>query len=371
MSYNQAMTQTISISCKLQVPVNLRQEIDQTLQGFADACNQILEVAKTEKVKNTTKLHHLTYYTVKASTGLKANHVCQAIRRVVGALTGQKQVHKFRPTSISLDVRTFFYRETDQHVGVTLMSGRVWLPLSIGNYQLAMLKGQSPTSATLVKHRNGDYYIQIQIDLPTEPTGKTPKVIGVDLGRRDIAHTSTGKVWDGEQVQKVRNHFNKVRASVQSKRTKGAKKLLKRLSGRERRFQKWLNHTISRQLVDEAKSSGAALAFEDLTGIRQRAKVRGKEQRRQHNNWAFYQLRQFTNYKAVIAGVPVLLIRPEYTSKTCHQCLHIGHRDGKSFKCENCGWHGDADFNAANVISLLGMSVMHPEQSVLTCSLQA
>lgn len=369
MSYNHAMTQTISVSCKLQVPVELRQEIDRTLQGFADACNQILEVAKAEKVKNTTKLHHLTYHNVKALTGLKANHVCQAIRRVVGALSGQKQVHKFRPTSISLDVRTFSYREKDQHVGITLISGRVWLPLSIGNYQLALLRGQSPTSATLVKHRNGNYYIQIQVDLATEPTGKTPKVIGVDLGRRDIAHTSTGKSWDGEQVQKVRNHFAKVRASIQSKRTKGAKKLLKRLSGRERRFQKWLNHSISRQLVNEAKTAGTALAFEDLTRIRQRAKVR-KEQRRQHHNWAFYQLRQFTNYKAVIAGVPVVLIRPEYTSKTCHHCLHIGNRDGKSFKCENCGWHGDADFNAANMISLLGLSVTQPEQSVLACALQ-
>jgi IS605 OrfB family transposase len=132
-----------------------------------------------------------------------------------------------------------------------------------------------------------------------------------------------------------------------------------------------LNHTISRQLVEEAKNTGAALAFEDLTGIRQRAKVRGKDQRRQHNNWAFYQLRQFTSYKAAIAGVPVLLVNPAYTSKTCHQCLHIGHRDGKSFKCENCGWHGDADFNAANVISLVGLSVTQPERSILACSLQA
>lgn len=152
MSYNSVMTQTISVSCKLQVPVKLRQDLDRTLQGFADACNQILEVAKTEKVKNTTKLHHLTYYTVKSLTGLKANHFCQAVRRVVGALTGQKQVHKFRPTSIGLDARTFSYREAEQHVGITLMSGRVGFPLSIGNYQRALLRGQSPTSATLVKH---------------------------------------------------------------------------------------------------------------------------------------------------------------------------------------------------------------------------
>jgi hypothetical protein len=201
------MNQTLSVSCKLQVPVELRQEIDRTLQGFADACNQILEVAKRENCRNATKLHHLTYYTVRLTTGLKANHVCQAIRRVVGNMKAVKQVHKFRPTSISLDARVFTYRESNQHVGITLMSKKVWLPLSIGNYQLALLRGQTPTSATLIKRRSGDYYIQIAVELDTPPTGKTPKVIGVDLGRRDIATTSTNKAWNGSQLQSTRDRY--------------------------------------------------------------------------------------------------------------------------------------------------------------------
>ncbi|WP_448599288.1 zinc ribbon domain-containing protein, partial [Thermoleptolyngbya sp.] len=36
-----------------------------------------------------------------------------------------------------------------------------------------------------------------------------------------------------------------------------------------------------------------------------------------------------------------------YTSQTCHRCNHIGLRSGKVFKCGNCGWHGDADWNGA------------------------
>jgi IS605 OrfB family transposase len=370
------MSQTISVSCKLQVPVELRQEIDRTLQAFADGCNQILQVSKDQKIRNTTKLHHATYYDVRAKTGLKANHVCQAIRRVIGAVTGQKQVHEFRPTSMSLDVRTFTYNEAKQFVSITLLNGRVKLPLSIGNYQLGLLKGQSPTSAVLCKRRNGDYYLQIQVDVPTQPPNKTPKkVIGVDVGRKDIAHTSTGMSWSGERVQKVRDHFQKVRSSVQSKCTRGAKRLLKRLSGRERRFQANINHTISRQMVDEAQRTGASLAFEDLTGIRQRAKVR-KADRRQHHSWSFYQLRQFTAYKAIIAGVQLILVDPRYTSQTCHNCLHIhpeqgkSYRNGKSYSCGHCGWHGDADFNAANVISLLGGSLSVPESNWVSCILQ-
>jgi hypothetical protein len=261
--------QTISVKCKLQVPVELRNEIDRTLLWFAEACHQIYEVAKREKCWNTTKLHHKVYKPVREATGLKANHVCQAIRRVIGNAASVKQVHKFRPTSINLDVRTFQYIEDLQTVGITLMCGRVKFKLSIGNYQLALLKGQAPTAATLNKTKRGDYYINVCVKWPTNPTGQRLKVVGVDLGRRDIATTSTGKSWSGKQIQSIRDRYSFVRANVQSKRTRSSRRLLRRLSGREQRFQKWLNHNISKQLVQEAKQIGADLAFEDLTNIRE------------------------------------------------------------------------------------------------------
>jgi IS605 OrfB family transposase len=379
MSYNKPMSQTISVRCKLIVPQELRQEIDRTLQGFANACNQILDTAKREKCWNTTKLHHLVYRPVRAATGLKANHVCQALRRVISNAKAVKQVRKFRPTSLSLDAHTFKYRESDQVVGVTLMSGRVWLKLKIGGYQIALLRGQKPTSATLSKTKQGDYYINIAVKLDTPPTGKTPKVIGVDLGRRDIATASNGRSWSGEHIQATRDRFSRVRAKVQSKRTRSSRRLLRRLSGRERRYQTWLNHNISKTLVRDAQAIGAALAFEDLTGIRERLnqKPRSKAERRRTNNWAFYQLRMFVTYKAAIAGVPVVLVPPAYTSQTCHNCLHIhpeegkSYRLGKSFKCGHCGWEGDADHNASLVIAALGATVNSPEIPKLSCPLGA
>jgi putative transposase len=382
------MSQTISVRCKLIVPQELRQEIDRTLQGFANACNQILDTAKQENCWNTTKLHHLTYKGVRGATGLKANHVCQAIRRVISNAKAVKQVHKFRPTSLSLDARTFEYREPEQGVGVTLMSGRVRLKLKMGGYrppddleghQIALLRGQTPTSATLSKTRKGEYYINIAVELDTPPTGKTPKVIGVDLGRRDIATASHGRSWSGEHIQAARDRFSRVRAKVQSKRTRSSRRLLRRLSGRERRYQTWLNHNISKTLVRDAQAIGAALAFEDLTGIREclNQKPRSKAERRRTNNWAFYQLRMFVTYKAAIAGVRIVLVPPAYTSQTCHKCLHIhpekgkSYRLGKSFKCGHCGWEGDADHNASVVISLLGAAVNQPEIPKLSCPLGA
>jgi IS605 OrfB family transposase len=378
MMYDAGMTQTITVSCKLQVHPDIVPEIDKTLERFADACNRILDTAKMEGVTNTTKLHHLTYYQVKDATGLKANHICQAIRRVVGNLKASYKVKTFRPTSISLDVRTFVYDQEKQSVGITLINGRKWFTLSIGNYQRALLKDQSPTSATLVKRRDESYYIQICVDIPTQPTNKTPKVIGVDLGRRSIAATSTAHTWDGEQLNRIRDRYSRVRANVQAKRTRSSRRLLRRLSGRERRFQKWLNNNISKQLVAEAKQLNAGLAFEDLTNIRQslNKKPRSKTERRKTNNWSFYQLRTQVLYKAAIAGVEVVFVPSAYTSQTCARCHHVhplprkSYRSGKKFKCGNCGWEHDADVNAGLVISQLGgVFVNHPESSVLVCQM--
>lgn len=111
--------------------------------------------------------------------------------------------------------------------------------------------------------------------------------------------------------------------------------------------------------------------MENLTGIRERtnSKPRNKTERRRSNSWSFYQLRAFLEYKGIQFGIEVIAVPPAYTSQTCHQCLNIGLRRHKVFKCGNCGWHGDADFNAANVISLLGGSVSGLERAVLACSL--
>lgn len=137
---------------------------------------------------------------------------------------------------------------------------------------------------------------------------------------------------------------------------------MKRLSGRERRYQAWLNHNISKAIIAEAKETQSFVSIEDLTGIRQRTnqKPRNKTERRRSNSWAFYQLRAFLEYKRIKEGVEMIAINPAYTSQTCHCCLHIGLRSNKSFKCSNtvrCGWIGDADDNGSKMIALVGLSV--------------
>ena len=145
---------------------------------------------------------------------------------------------------------------------------------------------------------------------------------------------------------------------------------MKRLSGKEKRFQAWVNHTISHRIVTRAKTANKVIALEDLTGIRERTnqQPRSKKERRLSNSWAFYQLRQFLTYKAIKQGVKLLFVAPRYTSQMCHRCNHIhpvrgeSYRSGKRFVCGR-GWKGDADINGSKNIAALGASVNKPEGS--------
>jgi IS605 OrfB family transposase len=377
------MKQVLTISCKLNVSIEQSKKLDETMQVFAQACNHINHVAPP-KLKNQIAMQSLVYNEVRALFGLSANLTIQAIRRVCGnrKTAGQKgkKVKAFEPTSVCYDARIFAFREKDWTVSLTTIDGRERFALNIGNYQRGLLKGAVPTSATLIKRQDGTYYVQIQLKSEPPVPGKPSNVIGVDFGRRDIAHTSNGENYSGQTITKVREHHAKLRASIQQKASKGtrstrrrARNLLKRLSGKERRFQSQVNHTISHRIVKQAIHTNSVIAIEDLTGIRERTnqQPRTKTERRRSNSWAFYQLRSFLEYKAIRFGVKVVAVAPQYTSQTCHQCLHIGLRTDKKFGCTNCGWHGDADYNGANVIRLLGLHLDQPEGSWLHCSLDS
>jgi putative transposase len=381
------MKQVLTVSCKLEVSPEQSIKIDATLQAFAKACEYVNQTVPPT-LMNELAMQSLVYHNVRELFGLSAQLAIHAIRRVSGnrktAKKDGKPVTGFTPTSVTYDARIFSFREKDWTVSLTTTGGRERFSLAIGNYQLGLLKGQNPKTATLCKRKDGSYYLNIQLESqPTEPP-PSDEVLGCDLGRTDIAVTSEGDKFSGKEITKVRNHYAKLRASIQQKASKGTRssrrrcrELLKRLSGKEKRFQAWVNHTISHRIVTSAQSKKQIIALEDLTGIRDRTnkQPRSKKERRLSNSWAFFQLRQFLVYKAIKHSVKILFVSPAYTSQMCHKCNHIhpvkgvSYRNGKKFVCGHCGWTCDADLNGSKNISALGASVNKPEGSGLFCNI--
>jgi IS605 OrfB family transposase len=360
-----------TISCKLQVAPYQVAHLKATMKAFADACNFVADYGRKNKVSRQFVLHKACYAEIRMRFKLSANLAIRAIARAAPRLAKAKTRNSaFKPTSIDYDARIFSFREGDRTVSLTLLNSRERFGLDIGEWQKKALKGQTPTSATLCK-KGKDYSINIQVKEPIPTPDQPAGTLGVDLGIKSIATLSDGISFGGATLNAYRLKRHKVRKSLQSKAHKGspctrknARRTLKRLSGRERRYQKWINHNISKQVVETAKVSRQAIVLEDLKGIRDLTNPRlRRSQRGLHNAWAFYQLAEFIRYKAAHAGVVVVSVDPRYTSQTCSSCRHLGRRRGKVFSCSNCGVVLDADLNGALNIAAVGAVVTRPENS--------
>jgi IS605 OrfB family transposase len=343
---------TRTIRCKLSV----REEDISTLNTlfglYAKACSEIALWGKDHRENNAIRLHHALYRTIRQKYGLPANLVVTALRRVAGTLktANFRGKFQFRPVFVGLDERTFTLK--GETVSFSTHTGRrIKTTLDIGDYQREALT-PDPTSATLIKARNGFYCnIVVKYEVPDAAGGG---VLGVDLGIRNIAVTSTGRKFFGKAIREYRERRWKIRASFQSNGSRGAKKALRHLSGKEARAMSHWNHEIAKAIVAEAVKNGCStIAFEDLKGIRDRLRVPNKHLNRMVSLWAFAQLQAFVKYKAAMKGIRIVEVNPAYTSQICHVCGEGGLRDRETFTCTTHG-EFDADINAAKNIAVRG-----------------
>lgn len=356
------MTQTLStrtICCKLSLDEPSAAAIRATAQAFNAAATYCANIAWEQRITNKNKLHHVVYGTTRSEYGLGAQLACCARDKAAEAVraaraNGSSTCPTFKPeSSIRYDARTYRLMSMDR-VSLNTIHTRVMGQLVLGDFQRRHLYDTSWNigGAELVQ-RDGQFYLHItQTKLnpaPDEPAG----FLGVDLGIVNLATDSDGETFSGEQVKRVRERRFKHRRTVQKANTRRARWRLRQLAKKESRFQKDINHQISKNLVRKAKTERKALALEDLSHIRTRTDNGWRRsQRRLRTSWAFRQLRTFIAYKAAQAGVVVVAVDPRNTSRTCAVCGHCekaNRVDQAHFHCRNplCGHTAAADTNAA------------------------
>ena len=315
-----------------------------TMERFNEACNFIAPVAYENHTANKMRLQPLVYYSVREKFGLSAQMAIRAIAKVCEAYKRDKTIQpSFRlDGAMVYDQRILSWKGLSK-VSVLTLKGRQIIPVRLGEYQKARIdRLQGQVDLVL---RRGIFYLAVVVDAP-EPTPYDPVgVLGVDLGIVNLAVDSDGESYSGKDVDKVRVKIEALKASLQKRETKSARRHLKKLSGREARFRHNVNHVVSKRLVAKAKDTQRMIALEDLKGIRGATVVR-KPQRRRHSSWAFRQLRSFVEYKSAMAGVPLTVVNPRGTSHTCPKCQTVDKRSRPTrdfFKCISCGYAGVAD----------------------------
>jgi IS605 OrfB family transposase len=315
----------------------------QTLKECNHICNDISDTAWQNKTFNQFKLHHLVYRRTKDTSRLSAQALVRCISKVADSYKLDKKVQRrFKPLgAITYDSRIISYKETS--VSIWSVDGRLKIPFVCHNSKyLPYIKGE----ADLV-YKKGKFYLFQTVEVPEDDVKDIEEFIGVDFGIINLATTSDGKSFSGKQVDNIRQRMTTLKKSLQKRGSKSAKRHLKKLSGKERRFKKNTNHIISKQIVKCAKDTNKGIALENLKGFK--VSVR-KAQRERLGKWAFNELGQFIAYKARLSGIPVVYVNPRNTSRTCSYCGYVSKSNRKTqskFVCVQCNFSLNADINGA------------------------
>lgn len=225
-------------------------------------------------------------------------------------------------------------------------------------------------SSIAIQDKNGKHNIILNLtyEVPTvEKELDENVVVGVDLGIAIPAmcglnidnYTRLG-IGSKEDFFKVRQKFQARRKKLQSALVltnggHGRKQKLKALNQfkeKESNFAKTYNHMVSNQIVKFALDNNAKyINFEDLSGFSSVEEGEDKVLR----NWGYYQLQNFTEYKAKKHGIIIRKINPYHTSQICSCCGHWerGQRISQDkFVCKACGYEANADYNASRNIAM-------------------
>lgn len=339
----------LTATVKLQPTDTQRELLFETLERANAACNTISEQAWEAKVFGRVPVHELTYHTVRQQFDLAAQLAVRCIGKVADAYKKDRKTKRLfkKLGAVPYDSRILNWRIPERYVSIWLLGGRQEIDFVTGDHQLALLQYQQ--GETDLVYKKGAFYLFATCDVPDETPFDPDGFLGVDLGIANIATDSDGEMYSGSEIKNVRHRHRRLRRKLQKRSTLGTRRRLKKLAGKEQRFARHINHTISKRMVAKAQGTGQGIALEDLSGIRDRVTVR-KSQRATLHSWSFHQLRQFVEYKAQRRGVPVVYVDPRNTSRECSQCGHIDKANRKSqdtFLCVKCGHAAHADHNAA------------------------
>jgi putative transposase len=333
-----------------------------TMRAFNAACQYISDAAWEAQEFRRVPVHHLTYYEARARFGLPS----QLAVRAIGVVTDSYKVDKERKhtfgqrSAVVYDERLCKIGSTT--VALRTLDGRQSMRWAGGGYQKSQLAAALRIGeCDLIYRADKDRWrLSVTIDLPDALPAPTVDAIGVDQGIVNVAVTSDGDMYGGATVLGVRRRYFHLRQKLQKKGTKSARRLLKRRSRKERRFQQDVSHTITKRIANHARATERGVACEDLKGIRTRVQV-AKSQRRTHTNWAFGQLTAYLAYKCQERGVPFVLVDPRHTSQTCSRCGHCekaNRHSQSSFLCRSCGFAANADWNGAENIRVKALDVL-------------
>lgn len=366
------MNRTLKVRLDL-APVDLSR-VRATICELSQVYAKHVDYAIANKTIVKNKLHDGVYARVTAEHPTLPTGLIQTVRdNVRGNLKtinsrNPKKKWKVRPqkseySAINYDVRTITLR--GDQLSFSAIGKRVQTVISIPEWFKKRYSGFVMKAATIRFDKRTQVLWANLVFRGTLPdTEAAGSALGLDRGLYSIVTTSDGKHYRAQEVRAVRRRYLYTRKKLQQKGTRSTKRLLKKLSGKEKRFMLNYNHIITKQLT--SNPSHNVFVLEDLKGIR--VKRKGRKLNTWLSQWSYHQLETLLKYKATALGKKVVFIDPRYTSQRCNACgmIEKNNRGKNKYVCKHCGFMEHADVNAAlNIRDLYYLSLSQQAEQAL------
>jgi putative transposase len=341
--------------------------LTETSRQFTAAFNLFTRLGWDSDVCNATKLHFLAYYAVRnALPDLNSNLTNTARAKAAEALRSAFTLRKDPKRTVGMphsltcppryNVHTYRVDWESQTVRMSLIGGRQTIRFSMPDYA-HKYAGNPVDTADLIAH-NGVWWLHVVVSVPDPQVVPSEHVVGVDLGINRPAVTSNNYFLGKKAWKAVEGRYFKLVGTLQKKRTRSAKRHLRKLKRRRAHFRRDADHILSKQIISIA-SAGDTIVLENLKDIRKRTKqckrtIKQRQAKRRMHSWPFASLKAKIEYKAVERGCTVVAVDPRHTSQACSRCGHTARNNRRSqsdFWCRHCGFHINADLNAARNIA--------------------
>lgn len=388
----------ISLTSKLRIVFQSeddRKSAYDTMIAYRDACNFVSQyIFDHDFVLKQSELQSALYHELRKRFGLKSQMTQSVFKTVIARYkTVQTQLRKQRvwdgykkdnhgkdvPNYIKKDltflwkpiefkrpqvdlVRNRDYSFKNNMLSMNTINGRIFVKVYgleenhyfDGSWKLGIGK-------VVRSGKHWFFHVSVSKEVPDFKMKDLKHVVGIDRGLRQILTTYDEKgqtrFVNGAFISKKRKHYAKLRARLQAKGTKSAKRRLRSLSGRESRWMSDVNHQLSKTLV-QTYGKQTLFVLEDLTGVTfDTVHSRKKENRYEHHSWSFYDLEQKLRYKAHLNESEVVLVDAHYTSQRCPKCGTIDKsnrdKDIHQYTCSNCNYSSNDDrVGAMNIYEL-------------------
>lgn len=342
-----------TIKVKLKLSLEQQNDISESFSDAKIVFDLFSKLACKHKSTSYMTLHKYGYNTAKelcpniptAYIQAIAKNACIAVKSWNANNKKKKWLYKGKKKSTTIPLNKLTFSRRGNLTTISTNNKRIRVEHEIPQWFVERYSVTNKNiQAGFIYIANNIYWLCIVYKIESIKKIKKRNRIGVDRGLYNFVTLSDGTIISSKAAIAVKRKYQYNRSKLRQKGTRSAKRKLKKLSGREKRFMLDFNHVVSKQLANNSNVS--CYILEDLNGIRKRRK--GKKLNSWLSNWSYFRFQNLLEYKCSFNDIKVVYVDPRYTSQKCNQCgvIEKSNRIKSKYICA-CGYRNHSDVNAA------------------------